>query len=86
MLCFLKFIEQDLLLLLGLGVYVSQHRDVWEVYPELAQKSGHPTQKKSKHKEIQNKYWKQAVRQFQFKELQMEMPAQSHPKSQGKLL
>lgn len=34
----------DLLLLLGLGVDVSQHVDVGEVDPELAQQSGHPAE------------------------------------------
>lgn len=38
----LNFIAEDLLLLLGLGVDVSQHGDVREVYPELAQQRGHP--------------------------------------------
>lgn len=36
--------SDDSLLLLGLGVYVSQHGDVGEVYPELAQQSGHPVE------------------------------------------
>lgn len=42
-----KSLEEDSLLLLGLGVYVSQYVDVREVYPELAQQSGHsaPTKK-----------------------------------------
>lgn len=45
--CCLKLTE-DLLLLLGFGVYISQHGDVREVYPELAQQSGHPVRGKSK--------------------------------------
>lgn len=37
-----------LLLLLRLGVDVSQHVDVREVYPELAEQSGHPAHKNTK--------------------------------------
>ncbi len=48
--CSLKLIEEDLLFFLGLGVYVSQHSDVREVYPELAQQSGHPAQKQQKQR------------------------------------
>lgn len=50
--CSLKLIEEDLLLLLGLSVYVSQHGDVREVYPELAQQSGHPAQEKQKQRAL----------------------------------
>lgn len=48
----LFYIEEDLLFLLGFGVDVSQHGDVREVYPELAEQSGHPVleNKKKKHK------------------------------------
>lgn len=38
--------EENLLLLLGLGVDVPQHVDVREVYPELAQQSRHPARNK----------------------------------------
>lgn len=57
-LCCLNFIEEDLLLLLGLGVDVSQHSDVREVYPELAQQRGHPAQREWKTKELSGKYRK----------------------------
>lgn len=39
------FSKELLLLLLGLGVDVSEHGDVREVYPELAEQSSHPAQK-----------------------------------------
>lgn len=39
-------VEEDLLLLLGLRVDVSQHGDVREVDPELAQQSGHPVRRR----------------------------------------
>lgn len=51
-LCSSKIIEGDLLLLLGLGVYVSQHGDIREVYPELAQQSGHPARKEQKQRAL----------------------------------
>lgn len=49
--------QKDLLLFLGLGVDVSEHSDVWKVYPELAQKSGHSEDEGEEKMERRNNTW-----------------------------